>query len=275
MASLKTALKHAQKPSTTIPTVAFGTYKVTDKNSTAGVIRSALACGYRHFDSAQFYHNEELIASSIAAGIKQLGIERSEVYYTTKIWPDDHTPASQLNQAIQTSIDRATPSLGYIDLILCHWPHKDAEVRKSSWQVLSELVTAKGSKVRDVGVSNYSIDQIKELQDVEGAVQPVLNQIEVHPWSYKKQKALIEWCLEQQIAVEAWAPLGQGNSDVALSEIAKRLNKDEKAVLVKWSVLKGLIPLPKSTNEGRMKSNIELDFDLSDADVATLDGLSK
>lgn len=265
MADLRTHLKNGQS----IPSVGYGCYKVTGTDAVE-VLTNAAKCGYRHFDSASFYKNEREVGEALNGFMKSTGLKRSEVFYTTKAWPAEQ--GAQLSSNIDRALERC--GLGYIDLMLLHWPDPDKETRTSSWKILAEAV--KAGKLRGAGVSNYSIAQLQEIDELDTGIEPVVNQIEISPWT--QDHSLIHYCQSRNIILEAYCPLAkaQNMDDPTLIKIAKQYHKTPAQILVKWSLQRGFVPLPKSSNEGRMKTNLDVDgFEISKQDMETLNDFAK
>lgn len=265
MTSLRTTLKNGQK----IPSVGYGCYKVTGTDAVK-TFTTAAECGYRHFDSASFYQNEREVGEALIGFMKSSGVKRSELYYTTKAWTSEQ--GSQLSANIDKAVERC--GLGYIDLMLLHWPASDKQTRVMSWKALAQAV--KDGKLKSAGVSNYSPKQIEEIYELETGVEPVINQIEISPWTQNKET--IDFCQSRGIILEAYCPLAkaQNMEDPKLVKIADSYRKTPAQILVKWSLQRGFIPLPKSSNEKRMKTNIDVDgFELSDQDMDALDKFAK
>ncbi|KAI0034718.1 Aldo/keto reductase [Vararia minispora EC-137] len=242
----------------TLPRLGLGVYR-NDECYPACI--AALKHGYRHIDSAQMYKNE----AEVGRAVRDSGVPREEVFITSKIQAG-YDPA----ETIQQSLSKV--NLGYIDLYLIHSPHGGPEVRLRTWKA---LLTAKAEgKFRDVGVSNYNIKHIEEIRNA-GLELPAVNQIELHPFC--QQKSIVEYCLKHGIVVEAYCPLVRGAfDDPTLQEISKKVRKTPAQVLVRWSLQRGFVPLPKSANPERIKQNAEVfDFELSSEDMAKLDGLDR
>lgn len=264
MASLFTTLKNGQK----IPSIGYGCYQVTGSEA-INTFTKAAQCGYRHFDSASFYHNEAEVGSALLGFMKNAGVKRSDLYYTTKAWTSEQ--GSRLSLNIDKAVERC--GLGYIDLMLLHWPSDNKTIREQSWQALAQAV--KDGKLKSAGVSNYSQAQIEEIYALNTGVDPVINQIEISPW--KQDKKTIEYCQSQNIVLEAYCPLARARNmeDPKLVKIAEKYDRTPGQILVRWSLQRGFVPLPKSANQGRMKSNLDVgDFELSAEDMDLLNKFS-
>lgn len=251
-----------------IPAIALGVYE-TPSQSAAKIVEFALSNGYRHIDSAAAYHNEQEVGKGILSFLEKTpSVKRENIFYTTKIKERDHG-YENATKAIETSLS-LVQDLGYIDLILIHSPLSNREKRLGTWRALQEAVE-KGI-VKSIGVSNYGITHLKELLQWEGLkIKPVLNQVELSPWLQRTE--LVEFCEQNDIRLEAYSPLTRATKfdDKKLQELAKKYNKSPAQILIKWSLQKNFIPLPKSVTESRIKSNIDVfDFELETQEVEEL-----
>lgn len=274
----------------TIPQVGLGTWRSKEGDGYKAVT-AALKAGYRHIDGAAIYLNEE----EVGKAIRDSGIPREELFITTKLWNTQHRNPQE---ALEQSLKRL--GLDYVDLYLIHWPVPlstkritDGNVLTNAtkgdgkadidtewnfvktWELVQEL--PKTGKVRSVGVSNFSINNIKELLASPGnKVVPAVLQVEIHP--LLPQYALVDFCHEHNIHVEAYSPLGGHGApvldDPIIRAIAQRHNVDTGNVVVSWGVQRGLITLPKSTSPDRIASNLKT-FKLSEEEFGSINNLSK
>lgn len=274
----------------TIPQVGLGTWRSKEGDGYKSVA-AALKAGYRHIDGAAIYLNEE----EVGKAIRDSGIPREELFVTTKLW---NTQQRNPKEALEQSLERL--GLEYVDLYLIHWPVplkteriKDGKLLSSpskgdgkldidtewnfvkTWELMQDL--PKTGKVRSVGVSNFSINNLKELLASPGnKLVPAVLQVEIHP--LLPQYALCDFCKEHNIHVEAYSPLGgQGApvlEDDIINEIAKRHNADSGNVVISWGVQRGLVTLPKSSNPDRVISNLRT-FKLSDEEMGSINKLSQ
>ncbi|KAI0088895.1 Aldo/keto reductase [Irpex rosettiformis] len=254
MASL-TLQSTAKLPSGhTIPLLGLGVYR---NNDAYPAVIAALKHGYRHIDTAEMYRNE----AAVGKAVRDSGINREEIFVTTKIMGGTAAPTA----SIKASLERL--DLGYVDLYLIHSPHGGKETRLKIWRALLEA-KAQG-KARDVGVSNF-VRHLEEIREA-GLETPAINQIELHPFC--KQEPIVEYCNKHSILISAFCPLVRADfSDPVLQEISKKINKSPAQVLVRWSLQKGWIPLPKSSHPERIASNADVyDFQLSAEDFGALD----
>jgi diketogulonate reductase-like aldo/keto reductase len=252
-----------------IPVVGFGTYKVEDGQETEQAVHWALQHGYRHIDCAAVYHNEK----SVRKAIEKSGIDRSELFITSKVWNTDRGYEKTM-KAFQKTIDDL--GVNYLDLYLIHWPaaaHQYAnweEINLDTWQALIDLY--KQGKVRAIGVSNFKPHHLKALMETE--IKPMVDQIEYNPgWM---QKETVDYCKEHDIVIEAWSPLGRGNvlKNETLQEIAHQVGKSTAQVCLRWELQHDIVILPKSVHEDRIVANTQIfDFELSDQQMKTIDGI--
>lgn len=242
-----------------IPLLGLGTYKATgDRCYTA--IRHAIKIGYRHIDTASLYENEE----EIGKAIRHCDEPREEIFVTTKLWNSDHG-YEKAKAAFEASLERL--GLEYIDLYLIHRPVQ--ELRLESWRALEELY--KEGKCKAIGVSNYMEWHLEELLK-EAKVVPVVNQVEFSPYLYLKE--LQDYCMAKKIWIQAYSPLTKGRmlNDPPLMEIAKKYQKSTAQILIRWSLQRDTIVLPKSANHNNISENMEIyDFEISNDDMKTLD----
>ncbi|MHA3065911.1 aldo/keto reductase [Lacticaseibacillus saniviri] len=247
-----------------VPILGFGTYQIPDEDTEAAV-RDAIAAGYRHIDTAQSYLNEE----AVGRGIKASGIDRKELFVTTKIWVENTS-----YDGVMSSFERSLKRLGldYVDLLLLHQPYNDVY---GAWHAMEEL--QKAGKVRAIGISNFGVDRAVDLTEFN-QVTPQINQIEINP--FQQQATNIAALREEGIGIEAWAPFAEGKNDIfsnpILTAIGAKYNKSVAQVILRWLVEQGIIVLAKSTKPERMKQNLDVfDFTLTDDDKAQIATLNE
>lgn len=244
---------------TKMPLLGFGTWLIKDGNVAYDAVRYALKVGYRHIDTAKFYGNEE----SVGRAIRDSGIDRSEIWVTTKLRPND---IFKSEKAFEASFNRL--NIGYIDLYLMHFPIPG--LVKFGWHKLEKIY--KGTdKVRAIGVSNHSIRQIKAILRI-ATVKPTVNQIKCSPFNYNPM--MHDFCKQNGIIMEAYSPLTHGNNldDAKLAVIAKKYNKSPAQILLRWCIQKGIPTIPKSVHENRILENTNIfDFEIKDQDVVKID----
>ncbi len=248
-----------------IPQLGFGVFLVKPEE-TVEAVTSALEIGYRHIDTAEMYQNEREVGTAIA----QSGLERSEVFLTSKLNNDK----IGLDAAL-FAFDESLAALGMeqIDLFLIHWPLATVRDFVETWKAF-ERIYAEG-RVRSIGVSNFQIGHLQRLLD-ETEIVPAVNQIEAHP--YLTQEALLAFDAEHEIATEAWSPLGRGTvlGDRVLVDLSTTYAKTPAQVVLRWHIQRGSIVFPKSVHPGRMRENLDVfDFELSTADMAQISALNQ
>lgn len=250
-----------------IPQLGFGVFQIPPEE-TAAAVRSALEIGYRHIDTAQMYGNE----TGVGQGIHQAGLDRPQVFITSKLNNGFHRPDDA-----RRSFDATLRELGtdYVDLFLIHWPLPtlyDGDF-VSTWNTLAEFQA--DGRARSVGVSNFSIHHLQELAR-ETAVVPAVNQIEVHP--YFANDDLRAYGTEHDIVTESWSPIARGAvlGDPVVIRIAKAAGVHPAQVVLRWHIQRGDIVFPKSVHPQRMRENFEIfDFELSDEEVEALTALDR
>jgi methylglyoxal/glyoxal reductase len=245
-----------------IPAIGFGTWKLRGREGEDSTVH-ALKTGYRLIDTAKIYGNEEEVGKAVS----ECGISRGDIFVTTKLWPSDFV---FVHQAFKDSLEKL--GLDYIDLYLIHWPN--GSERKIAWEALIEI--KKELKVRAIGVSNYTVEHLKELLSESDEV-PAVNQIEFHPFIYKEQKPVLDFCRLHSIIIEAYSPLAQGHglNNRTIAGIASTHSKSAAQVMLRWAIQHGTVPIPRSSNPQRIESNFQVfDFELTDDDMAALDDLS-
>lgn len=248
-----------------IPQLGLGVFQVPDGDSTANSVRWALECGYRHIDTAAVYGNE----AGVGRGIRESGIDRSEIFLTTKVWNDDMR-ANNVRGAFEKSLSLLKTD--YVDLYLIHWPVAGKFIH--SYKVLEELY-AEG-RVKAIGVSNFQKHHLDDLLSATKII-PAVNQIERHPWL--TQEPLISYCRNLGIEIEAWSPLGGTGGTLlqeeTLKEIAAKYGKTPAQIIIHWDLQEKVIVMPKSTHKDRIRQNSDVyDFELSAEDISRLDNMN-
>lgn len=246
-----------------MPMLGFGTNTLRGEVGVRSVA-DAISVGYRLLDTATIYGNEE----AVGEGISQSGIDRSELFVTSKLWVDDAGYESA-KKAFETSLGKL--GLDYLDLYLIHRPRGDF---KGSWKAMQELYEA--GKIRAIGLSNFDAGQIRDLMK-EARVQPMVNQIETHV--FFQQHEAHEFLKASNIQMEAWSPFAAGRNGVftnpTLSEIGQKYGKTNAQVCLRWINQRGIVTIPRSSNKAHMIENLDIfDFELDVADmkaIATLD----
>ena len=247
-----------------IPVVGLGTWKSEPGEATYKAVLDSINAGYRHIDTARAYDNE----ADVGRAVQDADINRKDLFITTKLW-NRHQGYDEAIEACEKSLARL--GCDYIDLYLIHWPLKDK--RNESWRALIEL--QKKGLCRSIGVSNFTIDNLKELED-KFEVIPAANQVEFHPYHY--QKDLLEYCNSKNIIIEAYSPLVHAKrmDEERLVEISEEIGKTPAQILIRWAMQRGMVVLPKSVNEGRIVENFSVfDFEISDSLMKRLDNLDE
>lgn len=250
-----------------IPCIGFGTYKAAEKDN-ADIIRMAIDAGYRYFDTASFYGTEPFVAKAIESS----GIEREKFFLTSKVWKDEMG-----YEATKKALERTLWNLktDYLDLYLIHWPlptpdSKDwKELDIATWKAMEELY--KEGKVRAIGLSNFLPHHIMNIQK-NCEVEPMVNQIEFHP-GYT-QEAVLRFCRENDILVQAWSPLGRQRvlKDALVTELAEKYQVSSARLCLRFALQKGVIPLPKASAMERMKENQDIfSFNIEETDMYRLE----
>lgn len=245
-----------------MPVLGLGTYLIEPKQAKK-VVLDALSVGYRHIDTASFYGNER----EVGEAIRESGIDRDEVFVTTKVWNDDHG-----YERARGAFQRSLRLLGMdrVDLYLIHWPMPG---RLETWRALESIYEEGGA--RAIGVSNFMPRHLDEVLEA-GSVAPAVDQVEMHP--FLQRNDVLRRCRESGIAVEAFSPLARGRmlDDPVIAEVASRNRRTAAQVMLRWCVQRGAAALPKTTSRERMKENLEaLDFVLSPSDMTALDELER
>ena len=246
-----------------MPQIGFGVWKIPF-NQTAKVVTDAIKNHYRLIDTAKQYGNEE----QVGQGIKDSGIERKQLFLTTKIFNGDQGDFDKLRNAFNEQLKKL--GTDHVDLLLLHWPVFNKYIE--SWRALEAIYN--DGQARAIGVCNFDVDHLQKLMD-HANIMPMVNQIEFNPRIH--QPDTVAFCQDNHIQLEAWSPLGNGqllNSPV-INKIAKEHGKSPAQVILRWELQQGFIVIPKSIHEERMRENSDVyDFEL-DADemeaIAMLD----
>jgi len=249
-----------------IPQLGFGTYLVPPAETRDTVLK-ALDVGYRHIDTAQMYGNEE----GVGAALRDSGLNRDEVFITSKLNNGYHRRADALKQT-----DESLRRLGVdeMDLFLIHWPMPGIDVDYTeTWDAMIEIYRA--GKARAIGVSNFNPKHLDRIIESSGVV-PAANQIEIHPYSTNEQVRMTD--ADLGIVTEAWSPIAQGLvlNDPVIVSIAERIGRTPAQVVLRWHLQRGDVIIPKSMHENRMRENFDLfDFALSNEDMAAISSLNR
>ncbi|MCJ1480856.1 hypothetical protein MMC06_001011 [Schaereria dolodes] len=252
-----------------IPRLGFGVYLSPTQTCIASCL-AALKLGYRHIDSAQYYRNE----AEVGEAVRQSGLERSQVFITTKILAAGGSTDKSYKKCVE-SVEKIDPGEGgYVDLFLIHSASSGKEKRKEMWLALERLL--EGGKTKSIGVSNYGVGHIEEMKEYAKIWPPMVNQIELHPFS--QQRTIASYCAKNSIVVEAYSPLvrNQRAHDPTLVSLAKKHLKTPAQILIRFCLQKGWVPLPKSDTPSRIEENADVfGFELDERDMEALDGLDE
>lgn len=248
-----------------MPQLGTGIWQIDDAR-TPQVVSQALKVGYRLIDGAAAYKNER----GLGQGLRDSGVPRNEVFVTSKLWNDAQGHDAAL-RAFDATMERT--GLDYLDLYLIHWPLPALDAYVDTWKALIRLRDE--GRVRSIGVANFHEAHLARLIGDTG-VTPALNQIELHP--SLPQVEMREVNRRLGIVTQSWTPLGRGDSFDApeVVAVAERLGRSPAQVILRWHIQHGLSVIPKSEHPDRLAQNFEvLDFELTDADMASLDGLDR
>jgi len=281
MASSKRAITDTlpltSKPSShKIPQLGFGVYK-SPADQTVASCKRALDVGYRHIDTAQFYANEREVGDAVQ---QYTGLGRGDVFLTTKILEAGGSVDASYDKCIE-SVRKLNPGGAdgkegqeYVDLFLIHTSNVTAEQRKEMWLALERL--HEQGKARAIGVSNFGVKHIEELKQFAKVWPPHVNQIELHPWH--QQREIVKYCESNNIIVQAYCPIARNKhaDDKTIAGIAEKHGVTPNQVLIRWSVQKGWVPLPKSDDPERIRMNADIyGFALSREEMDTIDALDE
>lgn len=244
-----------------IPALGLGTWKIPN-NEVGDVVCEALKLGYRHIDTAAIYKNEV----GVGEGIRNSGIDRAEIFVTTKVWNDDQGYLPTL-KACEVSLEKL--GLSYIDLYLIHWPKP---LNAETWRALEHLY--RSGKVRAIGVSNFHPHHFETLLQT-ATIVPMINQFELHP--KLTQVSTVLYFQSKGVVIESWSPLmrGQLGDSEILTSIAHKYAKTHAQVVLRWNMEKGYVTIPKTVNSARLRENMSIfDFKLDDEDVKRIDAMN-
>lgn len=253
-----------------IPIVGFGTWQSPDGEVAEEAVLTALKAGYRHIDTAAIYKNE----ASVGRAIAKSGIPREALFVTTKLWNDQRT-YEEARKAIDESLERL--GLKAVDLYLIHWPNPKQyrdnwkAINAESWRAMEEAVEA--GKIRAIGVSNFHPHHLDALLET-AKIKPVVNQIYLNPSD--QQEELVTYNDKHGILTQAYSPLGTGSifEIEELQTLADKYKKTIAQLVLRWSLQRGFLPLPKSVTESRIIENSLLfDFEISPEDMETINQL--
>ena len=247
-----------------MPQLGYGVYQVT-KEECERCVLDALKVGYRLFDTAQSYFNEEEVGNVIVKS----GVSREEIFLTSKVWID-HYGYEECRKSVLESLRKLKTD--YIDLMLLHQPFSDYY---GAYRALEDLYDE--GKIKAIGISNFYPDRMVDLASFT-RIKPMINQIEIHP--YHQQVFSKEWHDKYGVQLEAWAPFGEGRKNMfelsELKEIGDKYGKTVAQVILRWHLQRGIVVIPKSTHLERMKENFNVfDFELAQEDMDAISKLDK
>ncbi|MDP8904699.1 MAG: aldo/keto reductase [Chloroflexota bacterium] len=242
-----------------MPVIGLGTWQLT--NDTAGTVERALELGYRMIDTSGDYGTQP----GVGEGVRRAGLPREEVYVTTKVEEDDDA-----YEATRRNLDEL--GLDYADLMLIHRPPPRG-VGEQLWEGL--LRARQEGLARDIGVSNYSVDQIARLADLNGEM-PAVNQIEWSPFGWSAD--VLDFCRQREIVIQAYSPLTRAErlDDDRLRPMATEYGRSPAQLLLRWAIQKGTAPIPKANRDGHLREDIDVfDFEIAHEGMRRLDQLNE
>ena len=277
-----------------VPRIGLGTYNMNSQEAEE-MTYAAIEYGYRHIDTAAVYRNEDGVGAALRKIFADTDLKRSDLTITTKLWPGGLVKVDRVKNKEGTikSLEKSLRNLDldFVDLYLIHSPHAKNK-RLDQWETL--LSQQEQNKVKNIGVSNWGINHIEELND-KGYPLPAANQIELHPWSQKPE--LVSYLKEKGIDIIAYSSLvplstwrhkdGENslktdemykdseNSESPFKKLASQYEVTEAQLLLKWALQLGYAILPKSIQIERMKNNFDLNFTISESDMQLIEQLDR
>lgn len=243
-----------------MPALGYGTFQITNAALCEQCVENALDAGYRLFDTAAFYRNEEAVGHAICSS----NIPRKEIFVTTKLWVQD-TGYDNTLKAFDLSLKKM--GLEYIDLYLIHQPFGDIY---GAWRAMERLY--REGAVRAIGVSNFSPERLVDLC-MNHEIKPMVNQIEIHP--FYQQGDAIKVMRDYGVIPQAWGPFSEAQKDIfhhnTLEKIAKKHSKSTAQVILRWHYQRGVSAIPKTVHKDRMEENLNIfDFALTDREMESI-----
>jgi diketogulonate reductase-like aldo/keto reductase len=246
-----------------MPMVGIGTWTLKGDKCRESV-RKALDIGYKHIDTAEAYDNQK----QVALGIKDSGVDRDDIFITSKVWKSNLRYSDTLSACDNTLGELQTD---YLDLYLIHWPNEDIPM-KETFEALTKLKD--DGKIKDIGVSNFTISHLKTAKSVSQS--PIsADQVKYHP--YENPNDLLEYCKDNDIVITAYSPFGRGDlfTDERLTKIADSHDKSLAQIIIRWLIQKGIVVIPRSSSEEHLKANLDVfDWELSDDIIQKLENLT-
>ena len=246
-----------------MPQFGLGVYKAANGTEVTTAVEAAIQAGYALIDTASFYQNE----SGVAAGVKNSGINREDIFLTSKVWNTDQGYESTLN-AFEKTLKEL--EVDYLDLYLIHWPVGDRFL--DTWRAFEKLY--KEGYIKAAGVSNFQIHHLEKLL-ANSSLVPAVNQVELHP--RLTQIELRDYCQQKNIQVESWSPLGRGRllHEPTIEYVAKKYEKTPAQIIIRWHLQNELVVIPKSVTPERIAENADVfNFELSGEDMNVLNQLN-
>ncbi|XP_053624495.1 uncharacterized oxidoreductase YtbE-like [Plodia interpunctella] len=266
-----------------MPAIGLGTFRIRNGDVVMKVMDWALNAGYRMFDTAAVYGNESHLKIALKTLLPKYGLEREDIFITTKLSPSDHGTKEIVEHAYKKSLENL--GLDYVDLYLIHFPGtagipsnhiNNKHIRNETWKALAELY--KEGRIKAIGVSNFTVVHLEQLMANNYGVIPAVNQVEWHPY-YQPQDVLI-YCKKNNILLQAYCSFGGTSSvnmsmmqDPGVNKIAKTLNVSCAQVLLAWALQQGIAVIPKSTSQARINENISINFTIPNEDMKVLNAL--
>ncbi|PTI73774.1 aldo/keto reductase [Staphylococcus succinus] len=253
-----------------MPIVGLGTFRVENSDQCKAAVKHAIESGYRHIDTAMIYDNEEKVGEGIAEALATTGLDRSDLFITSKLWLADYG-RNNVATAYETSLKKL--GLDYLDLYLMHWPGTDEALMIDTWQGMEDLY--KEDRVKNIGVSNFNVEHFEALL-AQVSIKPVINQVEFHP--YLLQASLRRYLEVQNIHAESWSPLmnAQILDDETVKAVATETGKSPAQVIIRWNIEHGVVVIPKSVTPSRIEENLDVfDFTLTTEQIEQLDHLNE
>ena len=247
-----------------IPQIGLGLWKVRDQAEFDTAFETAIEAGYRHFDTAQAYQNEQFLGEAW----QRLNLKREDIWVTTKI-ATEHFGYNHASKTVPESLEKL--GTDYVDLLLLHFPVPI--LRKKTWLVAEEAL--KAGHARSIGVSNYTIRHLEEMKNY-AKVMPSVNQVELHV--FLQQPELVKYCQDHNIQIEAYSPLAHAHemTDPVINEIAHKHGKSYAQIMLRWLLQQDFVILPKSVTPKRIQENIDIfDFELDSEDLAKIAKLDR
>lgn len=248
-----------------IPVLGFGVFELKEEATFPLIFKTAFDAGYRLFDTAQAYDNENILGKTIA----QYNINRDELFITTKVWQTNQGYDNVL-RSVDASISRLNTD--YLDLLLIHWPVQGKI--NETWKAFEKLYEE--NIVRTIGVSNFEQEHL-EILSSQANIKPAIDQIEIHP--YFSQNELLGYLQQYDIQPQAWSPLGHGGGELTsplIINIAEKYQKTPAQIILRWQLQRNTVVIPKSATPYRIKENTLLfDFSLTGSEVNSITALDQ